>query len=383
MRENQDSTRRWNGYVCPDCRFVFRVARDHDGRGVVCPSCRRLLKIPRAGDPVPALLAPAPVEEEEVRPSPNTPVAAGQPQPLPAKRRHTRVEKPEWGPAGQRGDGYEAPEPEGRGMVWMAGLSLVALLAVLLVVILLKRGEPEAPPVVAAPAVADEASGNPDSHTARSPAALMADAQPVIEKFMNARTTAELLEVVDAPDAVAERIARMAPDGTLDAPGLGDIGHFSQWAIKGTHVTLPVRTKDYDVRLLTLRDGADGVKVDWESWAGWSDVPWDRFGADEASSSGTFRVVMKPVEYYNYEFNDERKWQSYLLESPDGMHSLYGYVERGSVLNLDLQAAMADQGGARLMLALRHPDGGRGRGQAHIEGRISDDWIDPERKQEP
>jgi hypothetical protein len=382
VRENQDSTRRWNGYVCPDCRFVFRVARDHDGRGLVCPSCRRLLKIPRPGDPVPALLAPAPVEEES-KPTAVDSIAPDTPEPLPVKRRHNRGEKPEWAPSGQRREAYEEPVSEGRGMAWMAGLSLVGLLAVLLVVILLKHDDPKTPPVAARPTAAAPATGNPAETAARSPAALMADAQPVIEKFMTARTVAELLEVVDAPAVVAERIARLAPDGTLDAPGLGETGHFSQWEAKGIHVTLPVRTKDYEFRLLTLRDGPDGVKVDWESWAGWSDVPWDRFGADEASSSGAFRVVMKPVEYYNYHFTDERKWQSYQLESPDGMHSLYGYVDRGSALDLDLQAAMADQGAARIILELRYPEGPRGRGQARIERKISDDWIDPERKQEP
>jgi uncharacterized protein YbaR (Trm112 family) len=54
----QESARRWSGYVCPDCRFVFRVPRDHDGKGLICPSCRRLLRIPGPDDTPPPLLAP-------------------------------------------------------------------------------------------------------------------------------------------------------------------------------------------------------------------------------------------------------------------------------------------------------------------------------------
>ena len=56
MPDTMESARRWSGYVCPDCRFVFRVPRDHDGKGIVCPSCRRMLKIPTALDVAPPLL---------------------------------------------------------------------------------------------------------------------------------------------------------------------------------------------------------------------------------------------------------------------------------------------------------------------------------------
>ena len=50
--------RRWSGFVCPDCRFVFRVPRDHDGEGIVCPSCRRMLRIPKEGEETAPLMAP-------------------------------------------------------------------------------------------------------------------------------------------------------------------------------------------------------------------------------------------------------------------------------------------------------------------------------------
>ncbi len=46
------SKRRWSAYVCPDCRLVFRIPTDHDGRGVVCPCCARMLRIPSADGPL-------------------------------------------------------------------------------------------------------------------------------------------------------------------------------------------------------------------------------------------------------------------------------------------------------------------------------------------
>src|SRR5688572_10229779 len=62
-----ENARRWSGYVCPDCRFVFRVPQGHDGKGVVCPCCRRLLRIPGVDDTPPALMA-RPEKEQAERP---------------------------------------------------------------------------------------------------------------------------------------------------------------------------------------------------------------------------------------------------------------------------------------------------------------------------
>lgn len=144
-----------------------------------------------------------------------------------------------------------------------------------------------------------------------------------------------------------------------------------------------MRTRNFDIRLITLRDDPAGLKVDWESWVGWSDIPWDQFGMDDAQSSGAFRVILQEVEYYNFGFSDDRKWQSFRLESPDGVHSFYGYAERGSLVHSGLQTILARQPGSRLMLALRHPEGARGRGQVEIERIVSEDWIDPERREKP
>ncbi len=68
-----EKPRRWSAFVCPECRFVFRVPRDHDGEGIVCPSCRRMLRLPGEGDKTAPLIAPlkkipASTSEPEISP---------------------------------------------------------------------------------------------------------------------------------------------------------------------------------------------------------------------------------------------------------------------------------------------------------------------------
>jgi LysM repeat protein/uncharacterized Zn finger protein (UPF0148 family) len=45
--EEKTKGRTWNGYVCPGCRTVFRVAADFSGGDVACPSCKETLRLPK------------------------------------------------------------------------------------------------------------------------------------------------------------------------------------------------------------------------------------------------------------------------------------------------------------------------------------------------
>lgn len=57
VSESAKGPRRWGAFVCPECRYVFRVSREYEGGGVVCPSCRRLLRLPGKDDETAPLFA--------------------------------------------------------------------------------------------------------------------------------------------------------------------------------------------------------------------------------------------------------------------------------------------------------------------------------------
>ncbi len=44
--------RTWNGYACPGCRTVFRVAADFIGAEVMCPLCNETLRLPKTPEQV-------------------------------------------------------------------------------------------------------------------------------------------------------------------------------------------------------------------------------------------------------------------------------------------------------------------------------------------
>jgi LysM repeat protein len=75
VETEQAKGRIWNGYVCPGCRNVFRVAADFAGDEVMCPSCQETLRLPKKSADIPASAAAyqmtpaAPVETVEETPN--------------------------------------------------------------------------------------------------------------------------------------------------------------------------------------------------------------------------------------------------------------------------------------------------------------------------
>ena len=398
-----DSARRWGGYVCPDCRFVFRVPRDHDGTGLVCPSCRRLLKVPRTGDVPPPLLA-------EVRrvPSAADSIAAGQ-----SDAGEATPESADGQPAGrvrlaekQRVSKRRSSSSQGAGphqsswehgtsgtqrfrrldlnrMRWMlvAGVVLLGLI-ISGVVVMMKTapsddlvasgatnsGDTNLPPAGTLP------SGN-GQPTKRSDASILVEAESIAKDFLNARTIEELLPLVRNPDRARPRMEREYPANIVPATGMAEFNPGKVLMHLNPGVEVNVRTRSFEVRPLALVETPDGLRVDWESWVEWSDMPWTEFLDTKPTVPQAFRVVAKKVEYYNFEFSNDSKWRSFRLESRKGDQTMYGYVERGSELEARIQIP-PEKKKAQLILKVRFPVGAPiTSNQVLIEDVVQDGWL--------
>lgn len=391
--ENQDSARRWSGFVCPDCRFVFRVARDHDGSGLVCPSCRRLLRIPTENDLVPPLLVEQLLKDE----GQSVQDADGSFNVRRKRKRKRRSgESPGWEDKGRR-----FRRGDTRHGFLSLGVGFAVLIAILGIVVFTTRDEGDdaqagdlkpvegikIPSEIPAPPSEDaglDSAADPDPAPTqqRDNARFLSDAHSVARAFLQATSVEELLKVVDHPEVVAERIKRDHPDGVIEPLGLGDFSQFSQVRYVGAYGIVPLRTGDFQIRIMTFRIYPDELKVDWESWVGWSETAWGEFMEKRPPGAHIFRVKLGAVEYYNFDFTDEQKWQSYRLIGPDDSHSLYGYVERNSLLSSQLRAHL-EQGLSHAMVEVRFAENPTTNEQVEITRMVSDDWIDPERASEP
>jgi hypothetical protein len=366
VSETMDSARRWSGFVCPDCRFVFRVPRDHDGKGIVCPSCRRILRIPTAGD------TPLPLISQLRR------VEAGEDALPDAVRKMSgrrRSKKPDEaaGPSWER-QSRGSSHAEKKQLRWML-IGGGALFAAILVGVIFALGSGQTPEPAQA-VKSDSTVKSVEAAPTRGGLSLLAEAESLARKFMDATRVEEILPLVRHPQVAEARIRKHYPDGKIPAPGISvfNTTGLGEFGAGGAAVT--VRTRDHEEQTLHFIDGPQGMKIDWESWIGWSDLAWPEFIATQPTTGQVFRLVLSPIEYYNFGFTED-KWRSYRLLSPDKEHSLYGYAEKDGLVEGQLRHAGADNS-LPLMLSLKFPPGATSNNQVVIERLVSDGWVENE-----
>lgn len=241
-----------------------------------------------------------------------------------------------------------------------------------------KPSEPvvrEAP--VVAPANKEPVNPGDPNQAPVSDVVFLAEAEPLAQKFLKATTVEELLPLVRNPETAENRMRRFYPDGKFKAAGLSQFNTSGELDLLGGFRAIRVMTGDFDEKSLVFTDTPGVLKVDWESWVGWSEVPWDEFLSSKPFEGKVFRVTLSPVDYYNFDFLDESKWQSYRLISPDKEHSIYGYAEKGSRLDQRLRPN-ADTKSVALMLSLKFPKGTSSNDQVEIEKIINEGWVEEE-----
>ena len=74
----------------------------------------------------------------------------------------------------------------------------------------------------------------------------------------------------------------------------------------------------------------EGLRLDWESFVGFSGKGMGSFRVSRLTKPTVFRVLAVPDDYYNFEFADSKKYLSLRLYSPSGEDYLHGYCPRDS-----------------------------------------------------
>jgi len=265
------------------------------------------------------------------------------------------------------------------------GILLLGLIAGGLMVALRGGGKAggESPPasqITQSPVAALDAVAEPDMKTllTRSVPSILAEAEPLARKFLEATTVEELLPLLRNPDRVKPRLMRAYPQGRLEAPGLAQFNVGGDLAVSESIAVVKLLTNNFASRQLTFVQTPEGLKIDWECWAGWSDMTWPEFLAALPVAATTFRVIVRRVDYYNFGFSDDKKWQSYRLESPDGEHLIFGYVQRDSIVERQIRLG-PDVDHAPMILKISFPAGvAASNNQVVVNDVIANGWIEPD-----
>ena len=89
---------------------------------------------------------------------------------------------------------------------------------------------------------------------------------------------------------------------------------------------------DQQAVAIFVRSVGAGLLLDWESWTGFNDMDWPTLQKEKPQTPVWMRVTAVPGDYYNHEFADKAHYLCVKLISPDGGHSMYGYVRRSTTV---------------------------------------------------
>jgi hypothetical protein len=259
---------------------------------------------------------------------------------------------------------------------------LLVLLAVLAVIVQRKRAEDQPVQQVIAPVVQPPVS--PDSQPEpmnlplemnRSEVELIAELEPLTKKFLEATTVEELLPLVRDREAVEPKLRKFYPDGKVPAPGMSAFNTTGSIAFRDKLASVSIRTRDFEAQQIAYLRTAEGLKIDWESYVGWSEMTWEEFLAKKPTNSVLFRVSMKAVEYYNFSFSDDRRWSSYQFRSPNAEFVMYGYAKRDS--EVDRKLKPNDVKATTLVtVRLKFQPGETSANQVLIDEVVADGWVE-------
>jgi hypothetical protein len=202
---------------------------------------------------------------------------------------------------------------------------------------------------------------------------LMKDATPIIKSFLSAKTLDEAVKYTSQPERTRARWANWLSGDAYEPVGFKETDE-KTFAAFDNLVSISVLTGDFTRRSIALRFERGVLKVDWESWVGWSEMKWSDLRKQKPVEPKLFRVKLEPKDYYNFDFGDDKKWTSYRLGSPDGNDAIYGYVPRNSDLETRLHSV--DQKGQPMILHLHFPPNATSDNQVIIDDVIGQGWID-------
>ena len=133
-----------------------------------------------------------------------------------------------------------------------------------------------------------------------------------------------------------------------------------------------------------IREGGR-LRLDWRATEAFSEIPIADLPSAGKVSGVTVRCLAEAKSFYTMAFPEDR-FRSFLLSGPDPEHILWGYVEVGSELHLELRDALTRQVGMlnrqegqkkRLTLVLETPESRQRENQFLISEMLHIEWATP------
>ena len=143
--------------------------------------------------------------------------------------------------------------------------------------------------------------------------------------------------------------------------------------------------KDFETVLMAGELKGGRYLIDWESFSGYGERPWDAFMTERPREPVLMRVVVKlgpTTDYFGQDFTDGGAYQCYQVSDAAADHVLTGYVVKNGLVDAALQQALIVPGErsrkalvCHAVLRLRYPEGSTNSRQLEIVEFVEKGWM--------
>jgi len=200
--------------------------------------------------------------------------------------------------------------------------------------------------------------------------------EPIIQAFLMATTLEEAASHTRRPTRTLQRMKRFHGDGYY-SPGFRQLKWNKPMRRDGEWAMLEVEDQQFRVMPIALIREDGSWKIDWESWAGWSELTLPTLRAEQPTEPVIIRAIVDPVDYYNFSFSDDSRWTSYRITDPERLDSLYAYAPSLGEIDLRLKPNVGERN-LRFTLKVHYPENPETDNQLIIDEILAEGWVAPE-----
>jgi hypothetical protein len=202
-----------------------------------------------------------------------------------------------------------------------------------------------------------------------------------VRKFYASSSVSEMLQHVRHADRVGESMKKHYANHPLSASEVIEFKDITPLTIGlngGFWVVLIKMNTGLEGKLVVEVYSPTDVRVDWETFVCAQPMNWDQFVKSRpAPYRGDFRVYVAFDSFYNYEFEDSDKYQSFKLTALNSEEVIHGYVVRGSEAFRVIELSLKQNGNKKvpMLLQLYLQEGLQSKSGVLIEDVVAPRWL--------
>ena len=142
----------------------------------------------------------------------------------------------------------------------------------------------------------------------------------------------------------------------------------------GSFLLTSVTSENFSESPIAVERQEDGsYLVDWESFVGYCEIPWDEITETKSLEPFLLRARASIGDYFNYGYT-EAEWVCVQLQDAMQKHTIYGYLKHDDPVFDELREVMPS-GAAHVTVRVAYPPGGKASNQFIITDVVSKGWV--------